>query len=233
MFKISAIVLSAGRGFRMGGNTPKQYLEVGNLPVIVRTLNLFDISNLIEEVILVVDIPSLGFAREMVKEYPLKKLKAIVPGGQERSHSVYQGLEVVNKESSLVVVHDGVRPFFTLALLERVIEKAKSKGAAIPGMPVKDTIKICNEEGLVISTPEREKLWSIQTPQAFRKDWLMEAYHQAMGEGLIATDDAGLLERIGRPVHVVKGDYENIKLTTPEDLLLAEGILKRREKSCE
>lgn len=233
MSKVSAIVLSAGRGFRMGGSTPKQYLEIDNLPVIVRTLNLFDESRQIEEIILVVDLESLDLVKKTMVQYSIKKLKAIVPGGQERSHSVYQGLARVSEESSLVVVHDGVRPFFTLALLERVIEKAKITGAAIPGVPVKDTIKICDEKGLVVSTPARENLWAIQTPQAFRKDWLIEAYQQVMDEGIIATDDAGLLEKMGRPVCVVMGDYENIKLTTPEDLLLAEGILRRRKGLCD
>ncbi|MFA5537468.1 MAG: 2-C-methyl-D-erythritol 4-phosphate cytidylyltransferase [Bacillota bacterium] len=233
MSKTTAIILSAGQGLRMGGNIPKQYLEVAGSPVIVRTTALFQACKLIEEIILVVDRNNMNFVKELMGKHPTNKLRAIVPGGQERSHSVSRGLKQVSGDSSLVVVHDGVRPFFTLELLERVIKEAGVKGAAIPGVPLKDTIKVCDQTGLVLATPAREKLWSIQTPQAFRKDWLLEAYRLVSEEGLVATDDAGLLEKLGKPVYVVMGEYENIKLTTSEDLLLGEAILRRRQKSCE
>ena len=168
-------------------------------------------------------------AKEIVSSYSLPKLHRIVPGGKERSHSVYQGLKALPEDCSWVGVHDGVRPFFTLSLLERVINTAKAYGAAIPGVPVKDTIKVCDEKGMVTGTPPRHSLWSIQTPQAFRRDWLVEAYKKAKEYNITATDDAGLVERLGKPVKVVRGDYENIKITTPEDLALAELIWERRQ----
>ncbi len=233
MSKTAAIILSAGRGFRMGGDIPKQYLEIAGSPVIIRTIALFEACSLIQEIVLVVDPENINYVMELVSRQPTEKLRAIVPGGQERSHSVYEGLKEISSDSSLVVVHDGVRPLFTADLLERVVKVAQIKGAAIPGVPVKDTIKVCDKQGLVTSTPNRENLWSIQTPQVFRKDWLVEAYQLAQQQGLTATDDAGLLEKLGKPVYVVMGEYDNIKLTTPEDLALAKAILGRREKSCE
>lgn len=229
MSKVTAILLAAGQGTRMGSTAPKQYLEIGGLPIFMHALKTLEQSNLVENVILVAGSQEIPRISQLVSYYQAEKVQAIVPGGKERSHSVYQGLGLLSEDCSLVVVHDGVRPFFNLDLLENVIITAEATGAAIPGVPVKDTIKICNKSGQVISTPSRESLWAIQTPQVFRKDWLLEAYEDALTKNIIATDDAGLLERQGRPVQVVMGDYENIKLTTPEDVSLAKGIWERRQ----
>jgi len=227
--RVAAIVLAAGRGTRMGSAVPKQYLAVGGRPVLLHSLQRLEESPAVQDVILVVGSGELDRVREMLAPYGLNKLRQIVPGGEERSHSVYQGLKALPEDCAWVVVHDGVRPFFTPALLERVIAAAQSHGAAVPGVPVKDTIKVCDERGLVIHTPPRSSLWAVQTPQAFRRDWLAEAHEKARQQGITATDDAGLLERLGRPVQVVEGEYTNIKITTPEDLALAAWIWERRQ----
>lgn len=229
MSDVTAIVLAAGQGTRMGSPVPKQYLEIGGIPLFLHPLQQLEKSPAVQGIILVVGCQEVAMAEEIVSSYSLHKLHRIVPGGKERSHSVYQGLKALPEDCSWVVVHDGVRPFFTLSLLEQVVNTAKACGAAIPGVPVKDTIKVCDENGMVVKTPPRHRLWAIQTPQAFRRDWLVEAYEQAMKSGITATDDAALVEELGKPVKVVQGHYENIKITTPEDLVLAELIWKRRQ----
>ncbi|NLL19330.1 MAG: 2-C-methyl-D-erythritol 4-phosphate cytidylyltransferase [Clostridia bacterium] len=232
MSKVTGIVLAAGQGSRMGSKIPKQYLEIGERPILVHTLELFEQTHLIDRIVLVVGNQEVEPAKEILSRFQLRKVAAVVTGGSERSHSVYHGLQLVPEDCSWVVVHDGVRPFFTPDLLERVLKAAEETGAAVPGVPVKDTIKICDDAGKVITTPPRKNLWAIQTPQAFRKDWLLEAYAEAMAKNLVATDDAGLLEQLGKPVQVVQGDYENIKLTTPEDYDLAQAIWERRQGQC-
>ncbi|HHW07838.1 MAG TPA: 2-C-methyl-D-erythritol 4-phosphate cytidylyltransferase [Clostridia bacterium] len=230
MSSVTAIVLAAGQGTRMKSAVPKQYLAVGGRPVLLHSLQLMEESSAVQHVVLVVGSRDVDPVQEMLAPYALTKLHQVVPGGKERSHSVYHGLKALPEDCAWVVVHDGVRPFFTLTLLERVIRAAKTCGAAIPGVPVKDTIKVCDEQGLVVTTPPRQSLWAVQTPQAFRRDWLVEAYEKAMEDGITATDDAGLVERLGRPVQVVQGEYTNIKITTPEDLALAELIWERRQQ---
>lgn len=229
MSDVTAIVLAAGQGTRMGSAVPKQYLEIGGIPIFLHTLQLMEKSPVVQEIILVVGHQDVAMAQEIVSSYSLPKLRCIVPGGRERSHSVYQGLKALPEDCSWVVVHDGVRPFFTLSLLEQVVNAAKSYGAAIPGVPVKDTIKVCDDNDMVLKTPPRDSLLAIQTPQAFRRDWLVDAYEHAMKNRLTATDDAALVEKLGKPVKVVRGHYENIKITTPEDLAIAELIWERRQ----
>ena len=153
----------------------------------------------------------------------------VVPGGKERQDSVHNALKVVPEDAELVCIHDGARPLIQPALLQRCLDTAITHGAAIAAVPVKDTIKVVNGEGLVIDTPPRQTLWSVQTPQAFRRDWLQDAYKRAYQDQYYATDDAALLERYGYTVRVVLGHYENIKVTTPEDLVLAAALLGRRE----
>lgn len=233
MSKVTGILLAAGQGTRMGSQIPKQYLEIGGRPLFIHGLELFEKTHLIDYVILVVGNQEIRMAEELVHRYKLGKVVAVVAGGSERGHSVSRGLASLPKDCSWVVVHDGVRPFFTLDLLERVLKGAREVGAAVPGVPVKDTIKICDDTGKVISTPPRKSLWAVQTPQAFRKELLLKAYAYAEANNVVATDDASLVELLGKPVQVVPGEYENIKLTTPEDMDLAQAIWERRQKPCE
>lgn len=226
--KVSAILVAAGKGKRMGANINKQYIQLKGKPIVAHTLSVFEKSAMIDEVILVVGKEEVAYCRKhILEEYRFKKVTTIVPGGEERRDSVYQGLRAITAQPDLVVVHDGARPFVTEAMLQESLEEASKIGAAILGVPVKDTIKVVDENGQVVSTPSRESLWAVQTPQVFRFQLLLEAHNH--GELKEMTDDAMLVEALGHPVKVIRGSYENIKITTPDDLLLAEEILKKGE----
>ncbi len=162
--------------------------------------------------------------RDVVERYGFKKVVGVIPGGKERQDSVRLALDMLPDSCNMVVVHDGVRPFITAELVESVLSAASTEGAAVAGVPVKDTIKEVSS-GIVIRTVPRERLWSVQTPQAFRTDLLREAHEKAHGEGFYGTDDAALLERLGYSVAMVKGSFDNIKITTPEDMVFGEAII--------
>ncbi|MBN1546526.1 MAG: 2-C-methyl-D-erythritol 4-phosphate cytidylyltransferase [Syntrophaceae bacterium] len=228
--KIVAIIPAGGLGLRMGSNTPKPYLILQDRPVILHTLQLFQEAEIINDIYLVVHEPDIQYVeQQIVKKYALDKVKEIVAGGAERQDSVYQGIQKLRAEHEIIVVHDGVRPLLDVALLERTIATAKEEGAAITAVPVKDTIKSVDNRGMVEMTLDRSRLYHVQTPQAFKREIIMKAYDKAYQDDFYGTDDASLVERLGMPVKIVMGSYENIKLTTPEDLLYAEKILKLRE----
>jgi 2-C-methyl-D-erythritol 4-phosphate cytidylyltransferase len=161
----------------------------------------------------------------LVKEAGLYKVKRIVPGGRERQESVRLGLKEL--DTDWVLVHDAVRPFVSHEAISRLLDAVRMHGAAILAVPVKDTVKLVNDAGIVEGTPDRKRLWAVQTPQAFRREWLVKAHEQASGEPA-ATDDAMLVEQLGIDVRVVEGEYTNIKLTTPDDLIWAEAIYRTR-----
>lgn len=225
--KCTAIVLAGGQGKRMGTKIQKQYLEIQGKPVLYYALKAFEESEKIDEVILVVGEGQEEYCRkEMVSKYGWKKVRHIVPGGKERYHSVWNGLQYV--EEGYVFIHDGARPFVNQAILERAYEAVIQHHACVVGMPVKDTIKVVDEDEFAIDTPNRSVLWQVQTPQTFSTSLIKEAYGRLMEQETIAvTDDAMVVEQMtGRKVKLVKGSYENIKITTPEDLLIAEVFLK-------
>ncbi|GAB6085533.1 2-C-methyl-D-erythritol 4-phosphate cytidylyltransferase [Alkaliphilus crotonatoxidans] len=226
--KTTAIIVAAGKGTRMGANINKQYIQLLGKPLLAHTLSVFERSPLVEEIILVVGKDEIPYCQiHIVEGYRFKKVSRIVEGGKERRESVYKGLLAAESFPELVVVHDGARPFLTEAMLQEVLREAKEVGAAILAVPVKDTIKVVDEKQLVVSTPFRESLWAVQTPQAFRYSLLKDAHCQGQLPGI--TDDAMLVEALGHPVKVVMGSYSNLKITTPEDLLLAEEIIKKGE----
>lgn len=230
MSKVAAVVVAAGRGTRMGTPVAKQYLELKGRPVLVHTLEVFQRCWAIDEVVLVTGKEDLVKVRqEIVEAYGFHKVKYVVGGGSERQQSVYNGLKALLPQGALVVVHDGVRPLLTEEKLLQVLEAGQKFGAATLAVPVKDTVKQVNAEGLVEKTLPRETLWLIQTPQVFHWEVLWPAMGRALQEGFRATDDAGIVEWDGKPVKIVPGDYDNIKITTPEDLELAERILERRK----
>lgn len=225
--KCTAIVLAGGQGKRMGTKTQKQYLEIKGKPVLYYALKAFEESEKIDEVILVVGEGQEEYCRkEIVSKYGWKKVRHIVPGGKERYHSVWNGLQYV--EEGYVFIHDGARPFVDQEILERAYEAVTQHHACVVGMPVKDTIKVVDEDEFAIDTPNRSVLWQVQTPQTFETSLIKEAYGRLMEKETIAvTDDAMVVEQMtGRKVKLVKGSYENIKITTPEDLLIAEAFLK-------
>ncbi len=225
---VSAIVLAAGSGKRMGGDRPKQYLPLLNRPVIYYALHEFEMSP-VDEIILVVAPGEIPYCKEeIVERFGFTKITSIVEGGAERYLSVFEGLKAVQGEH--VLIHDGARAFLTQEIIERAIQASYEHGAAVIGMPSKDTVKIAGEDGFVLSTPRRDLVWNVQTPQAFRTDLIYDAYERLIQDGIsTATDDAMVLELMtDHPVKLVEGSYENVKITTKDDLLLGEKILESR-----
>ncbi|WP_151737865.1 2-C-methyl-D-erythritol 4-phosphate cytidylyltransferase [Paenibacillus tengchongensis] len=217
---VGAVIVAAGRGTRMGTAESKQYLRLADKPIIVHTLEVFQRHPLITEIVLVTGAEDVERCREWVHTYGMDKVKAIIPGGSERQYSVHLGLRELDTE--WVMVHDGVRPFVAAGEIDACYTKAKETGASVLAVPVKDTIKQVDKDGMVVSTPDRRSLWAIQTPQTFRLSDLLAAYEAAERDGYLGTDDSSLAERSGIPVAVVEGSYRNIKITTPEDLEFAE-----------
>ena len=225
----TAIVLSAGQGKRMGMSIQKQYIQIEGKPVVYYALEQFQKSELIDEIILVVGQGQEEFCRdEIVKKYNLNKVKAIVEGGAERYHSVFKGLQYILHDG-YVFIHDGARPFITQDIIEKAYENVCQYKACVVGMPVKDTIKIVDEDQFTKETPNRSYVWQIQTPQVFDIELVKEAYSKLMeSENNQITDDAMVVETmLGKKSKLVKGSYENIKITTPEDLDIARLFLKR------
>ncbi len=226
--KCTAIVLAAGQGKRMGTKVQKQYLEIQGKPVLYYSLKAFEESKLIDEIILVVGEGQEEYCeKEIVSKYEISKVKKIVQGGAERYHSVWNGLQEIDK--GYVFIHDGARPFVNEEILQRVYDEVLLHKACVVGMPVKDTIKIADVEGYADMTPERSLLWQVQTPQVFETSFVKEAYKKLMQSDTIkVTDDAMVVEQmLGGKVKLVLGSYENIKITTPEDLEIAEIFLKK------
>ncbi|MCR8660744.1 2-C-methyl-D-erythritol 4-phosphate cytidylyltransferase [Paenibacillus endoradicis] len=221
------VIVAAGRGTRMGTSESKQYLQLGDRPILVHTLERFQMMKDISEIVLVVSAEDVERCQQWRDQYNIMKLKVIIPGGTERQHSVYAGLQHI--ESSWVMVHDGVRPFVSEYAVKACCAKAVEHGAAVLAVPVKDTIKQVNSEGVITATPDRKSLWAIQTPQAFRHDLLLQAHEDALTKGLLGTDDAMVVEWAGLPVVVSEGEYTNIKITTPEDLPWAEQLLSKMD----
>jgi 2-C-methyl-D-erythritol 4-phosphate cytidylyltransferase len=227
--KTCAIIVAAGQGRRMGTDISKQYLKLKDRPVVAHTLSIFDEQPFIEFIILVVAPHDVAYVKkDVVERYGYKKTVLVVEGGQERQHSVYNGLKAVEMfgDVDIVVIHDGVRPLVTGQMIRDSIYAAGMYGAAVVGVPVKDTVKKVDDQQFVVCTPERKELWLVQTPQAFRYQLIKEAYDRAIQDEFLGTDDAMLVERLGHPVKMVRGGYCNIKITTREDLILAQEFIK-------
>jgi 2-C-methyl-D-erythritol 4-phosphate cytidylyltransferase len=225
------IVVAAGRSFRMGKQVNKLYLDLNGKPLLYHTLSACLAAGCFGQFIIVVSPGEEElFRREILLPCFQGFNPVIAAGGSERQDSVFNGLRVVDPLCRIVCVHDGARPLVSPLLFERVLQDAARKGAALAAVPVKDTVKRVDADGVVLETPARNSLWLAQTPQAFRRDWLLDACQRAAAEKWYATDDAALLERYGYAVQVVEGDYRNLKITTPEDLVLAGALLKEAEK---
>lgn len=225
-----ALIPAAGMGKRMGASINKQYLQLGGKPIVARTLQVFQDSPAISGIILVTPEDEIPYCRyEVVKKYQLSKVLDVVPGGSERQHSVMNGLQALQVYAApddIILIHDGVRPFIDESILQQSIELATSGVGALVAVQTKDTIKVV-QDGAVISTPERSTLWQAQTPQSFRFGQILSAHFQALQEGFLGTDDCSLLERFNGAVKIVNGSYRNIKITTTEDLVLAEAFLSQ------
>ena len=226
--KCTAIVLAAGQGKRMGTKVQKQYLEISGKPVLFYSLDAFQRSNIIDEIILVVGENQEDYCKkEIVEKYGITKVSKIVKGGSERYYSVWNGLQAMS-EDGYVFIHDGARPFVTEEILSRVYDAVQTEKACVVGMPVKDTIKIADENEFAKETPNRNFVWMVQTPQVFETALVKEAYSLLMQQSDIqVTDDAMVVEQmLDKQVKLVEGSYENIKITTPEDLKIAEIFVK-------
>ena len=232
--KIAAVCLAAGQGKRMESKVQKQYLLIEDKPVLYYALKAFQDSP-VEDVVLVVGAGEEEYCKkEIVDHYGFTKVKAIVAGGKERYHSVFHGLQAV-ENADYVLIHDGARPFLTQDIITRCIDGAVKHKACVAAMPVKDTIKLADDEQNIASTPERSKVWMIQTPQAFEYSLIKESYtmlieqeEKGIKTSIPVTDDAMVVEYFcNQKVHLVYGSYENIKITTPEDMRIAEVFVKR------
>jgi 2-C-methyl-D-erythritol 4-phosphate cytidylyltransferase len=209
----------------------KHFLEIHGKPLLAHTLTVFQAHPLIERIVLVFREEDIPWGREhVIRRFDFSKVAHLVRGGAERQDSVLQGLLALASESmpELVLIHDGARPLVSGDILDRAIESAKTKGSGVAGVPVKDTIKRLDAQGRVLETLDRNALWQVQTPQVFPGEALLDAYLEGRRKGYTATDDAGLMERAGYPVYMVWGAYDNIKITTPEDLIFAEERLRIR-----
>ncbi|MFA6468004.1 MAG: 2-C-methyl-D-erythritol 4-phosphate cytidylyltransferase [Bacteroidota bacterium] len=223
----SVIIPAAGFGERMGAAIGKQFLLLDDKPILVHTLERFEQCADISEIIVATQPSSFSIIEEIKEKFLLTKLKPPVEGGQRRQDSVANALHAVDSRAEIIAVHDAVRPFVHLREISQSIETAKYFGASIVAVRSKDTMKQASTDGRVEKTLNRSSLWSVQTPQTFQRKILIEAYAHAQKHGIVATDDSFLAEQIGVLPIIVEGSYENIKITTPDDLLLAELLLKR------
>ena len=219
---ISAIIAAAGMSSRMQGIN-KQFLMLDGIPVLARTLSVFDSINEIDEIIVVVQESEILVVSDLVKDFSINKIKAIIPGGSTRQESVLNGLEHVTSQK--VLIHDGARPFITKKEIIGLISSLDSYDAAAVGVKAKDTIKRVDKNGVIVETLNRDELIQIQTPQGFKTDIILSAHKKAISNDIEVTDDCALAELCGISVKVVFGSYNNIKITTPEDVAIAKGIL--------
>ena len=226
---VAAVVPAAGCGARMGSEIPKQFLELGDVPLLVHVLRVFESSRMISEIVVVVPRNAVTFCRdELLPPYTFSKISAVIAGGARRQDSVWNGLQAVDERTTIVVVHDAVRPFLTGAMIEEAVAGARTHGAAIAAIPLHDTVKRVAQDGLIETTLDRQRLWSAQTPQAFDAGLLRDAHRSSQEAGVDATDDAFLVERTGHRVAIVNGSPDNIKITRPEDLVMGEAVLAAR-----
>ena len=224
----TAIVLAAGDGRRIGGDTPKSYLPIAGRPLVLRTLDRMFSAPSVETVVLVVAAGEVARCESMLRsDAALKDRRWLLQtGGATRQQSARRGLERVGSDTEVVIIHDGARPFVSTGLIDRCVEAAAEKHAVVVGLPVRDTIKAVSQEHWVQATRERSALWEIQTPQVFERKLIVTAHERAARDGAQVTDDAMVVERIGAPVYVLEGERTNFKITVPEDLWLAEMLIR-------
>ena len=228
---VVALVPAAGRGLRMGGSVPKQFLSLGGEPLIIQSLRALQAAPEVDQIILAVPPADVEYCEhEIVSRHRFTKVTKVVAGGAERQDSVRYALAQVSSDTDIVLIHDAVRPFVTLRMIAEVVAAARKEGAAIIALPMRDTVKQVRADGMIERTVDRTPLWLAQTPQAFRRDWIETAHKKAHTEGVRATDDAFLVEWLGYSVAVVEGSGENIKMTRPEDLVIGAAILASRMK---
>jgi len=225
--RVNAVIVAAGAGKRMGGDLPKPLIALAGRALILHTLDRFARSQVRKVILVVPEKQQPHFARIIASDRDLSRLECVVEsGGPRRQDSVRRGLSRLDKDCEVAVIHDGARPLVSPDLIDRCVELALKEGAAVVGVPVRDTIKAVSKSRKIDSTPPRDSLWEIHTPQAFRVEIIREAHLRAEQEGIEATDDAMLVERLGKTVAVLEGERTNLKITTPEDFLFAEAMIR-------
>ena len=224
----AAIIVAAGNSTRMNG-VDKQTVEIAGMPVLARSVAAFEQTDGIDYVVVVTREDAIDDCRRMIDSYGFGKVSAVIAGGATRQESVLRGIEALDGDTGYVAIHDGARCLVTPEMIKNVLEAARLSGAASAGTPVKDTIKQVNFTGIIEDTPDRNKLWAAQTPQIFKTDLYRAAAYYAEKEGAAVTDDNSILERLGGKVTMIDCGYTNIKITTPEDVAIAEAILRFRE----
>ena len=225
---VTAIIVAAGGGTRLGRQTPKQYLDLCGKPLLCHALSTFDETDCVDRLVLVTPKEEkLSVIRPIIVKHPVKKPLALALGGDHRQGSVYNGLCACAPETEIVLIHDAARPFITCDEIRLCVQAARNHGAAVLAHPASDTVKRADSRGLAVETLNREVLWQVQTPQAFSFKLVMDAHKKAAREGFIGTDDAALVERAGHPVFLQRGSRWNIKITEPEDLVIARSIMEQ------
>ncbi len=229
-YNISVVIPAAGMGKRMKRKINKQYIKLNNKSILAHTVEKFERCEMIDEIVIVVRNDEIEYCKEnVVKKYKFEKVSKIICGGEERQDSVYNGIKAINEACDIILIHDGARPLIDNKTIIRSIKETLVYDACVVGVPVKNTIKIVNSEGYISDTPDRNKLWAVQTPQIFKYDILNKAHKIAKQNSQKATDDSMLVEGIGYEVKMIMGSYDNIKITTPEDLSIAKAILNQKE----
>lgn len=223
--KSTAIIVAGGTGTRFGSEIPKQFMEVLGKPVISYTINAVSMCKDIDNIILVTLPEYIVYCKDIVDTFGFKKVKKIVCGGKTRSESVYNGIKELDDSCDIVVIHDGARPLIDTDTISKCIASAFEHGCSAAGVKMKDTVKISDSDNFIESTANREKLWQIQTPQTFRKDIVLSLHEDAHSKKISTTDDCVLAENAGYRVKIVEGKYENIKITTPQDIYIMKGLL--------
>lgn len=226
---VTGIVLAAGRSSRMGGQENKQFLTLANRPVLSYSLAAFEACPAVDAVVLVRRADCAQEAERLVRDQGFTKVMAFADGGLERQNSVWNGLALCDKSTEIVAVHDGARPLVTPELIQRTVEAARQHGTGIAARKVVDTIKEAGDDLRVLRTVDRLRLWAVQTPQTVRFKLLKAAYQEVFDQGLVVTDEAMAVERLQQPVQLVDTPFWNVKLTTPDDLVVAEALLRQRQ----
>lgn len=227
---VSVIIAAAGMSNRMGSKINKQFIWIEGKPILAHTIEKFEKCRYIDEIIIVSKEEEIEYCRkEIVKKYKFKKVSNIIRGGKERQDSVYNGILALNEKTDIVLTHDGARPFIEIENIEDGIKGVLEFGACVIGVPVTDTIKVVGEDNTVKNKPDRSTIWAAQTPQCFLKDILIEGYEKSIKDRYFATDDSSIVENAGNKVKMIMGNYKNIKITTPEDIIIAESLFKDRE----
>ncbi len=223
--KVSALIVAGGVGSRMGTDIPKQFLELSGKPVIAYTVEAFEKSDFIDEIVIVTLEEYIVYCKDIMESFGFSKVKKIISGGDTRQKSVFKGLNEITGE--YVLIHDGVRPFVRNDIIKNCVDTVTGGYACAVGVKVTDTLKVVDDSNIITSTPDREYMYLIQTPQAFCTDDIIQAHKLAEQDGFFGTDDAVLYERLGKKVKVVEGDYSNIKITVPIDISIMEAYIEK------